>query len=156
MKGFVMLGDLVTKDLIKVNEECNDWKEAIEMGAKLLEEKGLVKESYKEAIINNFYELGPYMVIAPGIVLSHARPEFGVNETGISIITLKDELNFGSDQNDPVKLVVTLAAKDNDNHVGALADLMQLFMNEADLNGILNANSIENVYEITKKYAKGK
>ena len=52
--------------------------------------------------------------------------------------------------------MVTLAAKDNDNHVGALADLMQLFMNEADLNGILNANSIENVYEITKKYAKGK
>ncbi len=151
-----MLGDLVTKDLIKVNEECNEWKEAIEIGAKLLEEKGLVKESYKEAIINNFYDLGPYMVIAPGIVLSHARPEFGVNETGISIITLKDELNFGSDQNDPVKLVVTLAAKDNDNHVEALADLMQLFMNEADLNGILNANSIENVYEITKKYAKGK
>lgn len=34
-----MLGDLVTKDLIKVNEECNDWKEAIEIGAKLLEER---------------------------------------------------------------------------------------------------------------------
>lgn len=147
-----MLGNLLTKDLIKVNEECNDWKHAIEIGATLLEEKGVVEKNYKEAIINNFYEFGPYMVIAPGIVLSHARSEFGVNKTGISMVTLKDAINFGSEQNDPVKLIVTLAAKDNDNHIEVLADLMKIFMNEHDLNSILNANSIDDIYEITEKY----
>lgn len=151
-----MLGNLVTKDLIRVNEECNDWEEAIEVGAKLLEEKGLIEKIYKDAIINNFNELGPYMVIAPGIVLSHARPEFGVNDTGISIVTLKRGVNFGSVQNDPVKLVVTLASRDNVNHIEALADLMQLLVNADDLNGVLNASSIEDVYEITQKYVSEK
>lgn len=147
-----MVGELITKELIKVNEVCGDWKEAIKIGAKLLEDKGIVNESYKEAIINNFFELGPYMVIAPGIVLSHARPECGVNKTGVSIVTLKNPIDFGSEQNDPVKLVVTLAAKDNNNHIDLIAGLMQLFMNEEDLKVILEASDNEEVFNITKKY----
>lgn len=147
-----MLGELVTKDVIKVNEKCDNWKDAIGVGVKLLESKGVVEDRYKDAIINNFKELGPYMVIAPGIVLSHARPEGGVNETGISILTLKEPLNFGNEQNDPVKLVVTLAAKDNENHLELLSSLMEMFMNTEDLNGILEADNQNDVYKIIQKY----
>ena len=60
-----MLGELVTKDVIKVNEKCDNWKDAIGVGVELLESKGIVEDRYKDAIINNFKELGPYMVIAP-------------------------------------------------------------------------------------------
>ncbi|MEG1002729.1 PTS sugar transporter subunit IIA [Clostridium sp.] len=147
-----MLGELVTKDLIKVNEECDDWKDAIGVGVELLENKGVVENRYKDAIISNFKELGPYMVIAPGIVLSHARPEGGVNETGISIVTLKKPLNFGNEQNDPVKLVVTLAAKDNENHMELLAGLMEMFLNAEDLKNVLQASNQNEVYEIMQKY----
>ena len=147
-----MLGELVTKDVIKVNEICDNWKDAIGVGVELLESKGIVEDRYKDAIINNFKELGPYMVIAPGIVLSHARPEGGVNETGISILTLEEPLNFGNEQNDPVKLVVTLAAKDNENHLELLSSLMEMFMNTEDLNGILEANNQNEVYKIIQKY----
>lgn len=147
-----MLGELVTQDVIKVNEKCDNWKDAIGVGVELLESKGIVEDRYKDAIINNFKELGPYMVIAPGIVLSHARPEGGVNKTGISILTLDKPLNFGNEQNDPVKLVVTLAAKDNENHLELLSSLMEMFMNAEDLNGILEADNQNEVYKIIQKY----
>ena len=147
-----MLGELVTKDVIKVNEKCDNWKDAIGVVEEILESKGIVEDRYKDAIINNFKELGPYMVIAPGIVLSHARPEGGVNDTGISILTLDKPLNFGNEQNDPVKLVVTLAAKDNENHLELLSSLMEMFMNTEDLNGILEANNQNEVYKIIQKY----
>lgn len=147
-----MSADLIIEELIDVNVKCKDWKEAISKGAKLLENKGFVKESYKEAIINNFKELGPYMVIAPGIVLSHARPEAGVNETGISIITLENPIEFGSELNDPVKLIITLAAKDNTSHLDFLAKLMEIFTNSDDLNALINANEVSHIINIIKKY----
>ena len=147
-----VIGDLVIKDFIKVKQNCTNWQNAIEIGTSLLEDKGIVENEYKEQIINNFKELGPYMVIAPGIVLSHARPEAGVNETGISLVTLKEPINFGSEQNDPVKLVVTLAAKDNTSHLELLSNLMDIFMNSEDLNKIFEAKSENEILEVLKKY----
>lgn len=147
-----VIGDLVVKDFIKVKQKCTSWQNAIEMGTLLLEEKDIIDKNYKYAIINNFKKLGPYMVIAPGIVLSHARPEDGVNKTGISIVTLKEPISFGSDQNDPVKLIVTLAAKDNTSHLELLSNLMDIFMNSNDLNKIFEAESEEKILEVLKEY----
>ena len=147
-----MLTDIITPKLIKLKVKCNDWKEAIEKGVSLLEKEGIVNRSYQTAIINNFYELGPYMVIAPGIVLSHARPETGVNNNGISILTLEEPVEFGSELNDPVKLIITLAAKDNIGHLSSLSKLMEILMNNEDLNSIINANKVEEVIEIIKRH----
>lgn len=145
-----MLDKIINLDFIKVQQECKDWKEAIFKGAKILEDKNLVEKRYKTEIINKFKEFGCYMVIAPGIVLSHARPKDGVIKTGISIITLKQPINFGHSDNDPVKLVVTLAAEDNNNHVDVLASLMNVFLNPEALNTIFNAKSNKDIYEIIK------
>lgn len=147
-----MLSEVITAEFIKVEEECIGWEEAIIKGAKILEESGSVKEHYKYAILKNFKELGPYMVIAPGIVLSHARPEDGVIKTGISILTLKNPIEFGSELNDPVKLVITLAAKDSTGHMNVLSKLMELLMNIEDLNKVFNAKSNEEVENLIKKY----
>ena len=147
-----MLSKMITAKFIKVEEECVDWKEVIIKGAKLLEDAGLVEERYKDEILNNFQELGPYMVIAPGILLSHARPESGVIETGISIMTLKNPIEFGSELNDPVKLVITLAAKDSTGHMDMLAKLMELLMNKEDLSKVFNAKSIKDIENIINKY----
>ncbi|WML34190.1 PTS sugar transporter subunit IIA [Clostridium sp. OS1-26] len=149
-----MLNKLLNEDVIKLNIECNDWKDAIKAGTALLIDKEYVAKSYEDAIINNFKELGPYMVIAPGIVLSHARPENGVKKLSLSLITLKDPISFGSELNDPVKLVITLAAKDNEAHLKALAQLMELFMNTEDLNSILEAENKKQVIKIINKYSK--
>ncbi|MFD3156209.1 BglG family transcription antiterminator [Haloimpatiens sp. FM7330] len=149
-----MLNDLLTKDVIKLNVECSNWKEAIKAGTNILLKKGCIKESYEKAIFTSFEEVGPYMVVAPGIVLSHSRPENGVDKLSMSLITLKEPIEFGSSTNDPVKLVITLAAKDNESHLKALAQLMELFMNSDDLKKVMKASNKEELLKIINKYSK--
>ncbi len=149
-----MLKDLLTWNNIKVNVECLDWKEAIKLGTQMLIDSGCVEERYYDAIIDNFRDFGPYMVVAPGIVLSHARPENGVKKLSMSLLTLKNPVEFGSESNDPVKLVITLAALDNENHLKALSQLMELFMNSEDMALIFKASNKEDVIEIIGKYSK--
>lgn len=143
---------LITKEVVRVKVKCDTWKQAIHEGADLLVKSGAITDEYENAILDNFKELGPYMVIAPRIVLSHARPENGVNNTAMSIITLETPIEFGSDLNDPVTLVVTLAASDNSSHMETLAKLMELFMNAEDMDKIFEAASEEELLQIINKY----
>ena len=66
---------------------------------------------------DSFAELGPYMVIAEGIALAHARPSEAVISTGLSVVTLKSPVEFGSERFDPVSIVFGLAAVDHDGHI---------------------------------------
>ncbi|MDF2673121.1 MAG: BglG family transcription antiterminator [Clostridiales bacterium] len=149
-----MLNSLLTWGTIKVNADCDNWIGAIKLGTDLLIENGCVEDRYYDAIINNFKEFGPYMVVAPGIVLSHARPENGVNKLSMSLITLKNPIEFGNKSNDPVKLIITLAASDNETHLKALSQLMDLFMNSEDMTQIFKASNKEDVIDIINKYSK--
>lgn len=149
-----MLNDLITREFIKLNVECEDWIEAIQAGTLVLEKKGFVEKRYSEAIIDIFKENGPYMVVAPGIVLSHGRPEDGVNKLSMSLITLKKPVKFGNELNDPVKLVITLAAADNETHLKALSQLMELLMDAKNLKRIMQSNNKDEIIEIINKHSK--
>lgn len=148
-----MLSRLVTKEFIKLNAVCSDWRDAINKGAEILLKKDVIEERYIEKILENFETMGSYMVIAPGIVLSHARPEDGVKKVCMSIMTLKDSVEFGSELNDPVKLVITFGAENSESHLSALAQLMELFLNSEDLVKIVQAVSVEEVLQIINKYS---
>lgn len=147
------LNDLITADMISINVECRYWEEAIRKGMNVLREKNYVESSYEEAVINNIKEVGPYMVVAPGIILSHAKTEDGVNKLAMSLMTIKNPVKFGSELNDPVKLVVTLAAKDRQSHLKALSQLMTLFMNSEDLKSIFKAKTTAEITNIINKYS---
>jgi PTS system ascorbate-specific IIA component len=148
-----MLSELIDSEVINLDVECINWMDAIKKGTELLLNKDYIEKSYEEAIIDNFIKLGPYMVIAPGIVLSHARHEQGVKRLSLSIITLKNPVNFGSEMNDPVKLIITLAAIDDKSHMKALEELMGLFMNTEDLNSLMMEKDKEKILMLLNKYS---
>lgn len=147
-----MLSDLLTKEMIRIDVEAKDWEGAIREGTKVLRQNNYVEECYEEAIINNIKSMGPYMVVAPGIVLSHARPENGVKKLSMSLTLLKNPVVFGHETNDPVKIVITVAAIDNETHLKALSQLMELMMNEEDMKKIFNANNRDEIVKIVNKY----
>ncbi|WP_312649276.1 PTS sugar transporter subunit IIA [Proteiniclasticum sp.] len=128
-----MIKNILTKDFVLTKVKCSDWKSAIHAGSAPLLEQGYIEEQYVEAILKNFEDMGTYMVIAPGVVLSHARPENGVKKMGMSIINLDEGINFGHQTNDPVYLVITLAASDNTSHLDLLKELMGILMDETKL-----------------------
>jgi PTS system ascorbate-specific IIA component len=71
-------------------------------------------------------EFGPYIVIAPGVALAHARPSAAVRGVAFSVLTLEPPVAFGHADNDPVRLVVGMAAPDDESHIEALRQLAEL------------------------------
>lgn len=125
-----MLKDLTSEKLIRLQIEATSWEDAVRQAALPLKNEGKIKESYIDAIIDSVKTAGPYIVITPHVALPHARPETGALESAIGIATLKEPVAFGNADNDPVKYLFCLSAKDNNSHLGALADLAELLENK--------------------------
>ena len=68
-------------------------------------------------------EQGPYIVLAPGIALAHARPEDGVVGLGLGVAVLERPVRFGHPDNDPVDVVLAFGSPDKESHLGVLAAL---------------------------------
>ena len=63
-----------------VGVKAENWEGAVRISGKLLLDKGLVEPQYIKVMINVMTELGPYLVVAPGVALPHARPEDGAKK----------------------------------------------------------------------------
>lgn len=122
-----MIKELISEDSVEVNVAVGDWKEAVRESGFLLEKCGKVEHRYTESMVENVEKMGPYIVVAPGIAMPHARFDKGVKEIGISLLFLKTPVNFGNPENDPVKIVAALSAKDSSSHLDTLAELVELF-----------------------------
>jgi len=142
-QGKLSLCDLLTRDRIN-NVTCSDdWREAIRASAVLLESQGIIAPGYKESIIRNLEQFGPYMVMLPGIALAHAAPEEGANDLGISMSLLSTPVHFGYKAHDPVNIIIMLSAKDEKTHLNALAQLFRMFKDNNSLRTILRGNKEE-------------
>jgi len=140
--------DVLAKDSIGLDESAIDWQEAIRLAGKYMIIDQGIEESYIIAMINAVKTIGPYMVVAPGIAIAHARPEDGAKKICISIVRLKDPVKFGSKNNDPVDLVFGLAATDHDSHIGVLRDLARLLQNKDAVKKIRLAKNAHEVYSL--------
>ena len=125
---------------ILLQQSAANWRECFQLAGNALVESKRVRDSYIQEMIDAFEELGPYMVIAPGIALAHARPSKSVLETGLSLVTLSEPVAFGSVNNDPVRLVIGLAAVDHDSHIDLMAALSELLMDETKVNILLQTD----------------
>ena len=133
------------EDIVKVGVEVTSAEGAFEAAGKLLLQKGLIEESYIEAMKNAYKENGPYFVLAPYIAIPHARPEDGVNEASVSFVQLKEPIAFGHSSNDPVQLVFSLGASSSDEHLTLLKKLTLLLNDTNNINRLMKATSYEDI-----------
>lgn len=146
-----MLKNSITKDLIDINVDVLNWEDAIKSGANLLKEEGYISEEYIKQIIENVHENGPYIVIAPGIALAHASANGSVFKNGVSIITLKEAVEFNHEQNDPVNLIITFAAIDADEHLTTIQDIVTLLDDSNFMGLVQNSDNKEELYKYIMK-----
>jgi len=109
------------KGSILLNQTAADWQAAVRLAGDGLVASGCTTSAYTDAMIATIEDLGPYVVIAPGLAMPHARPGDSVLHTGMSLVTLAEPVDFGS-SNDPVKVVFALAARDHDRHLELLSE----------------------------------
>lgn len=118
--------ELLTSQCIELDVAADTWQESIVAAGGLLERDGIADAAYTQSMIDNVESNGPYIVVAPGFAFAHARPSPAVKRTGMSWVRLANPVAFGHKTNDPVSLVVALAATDTGAHNTAMAELAKL------------------------------
>ena len=126
---------LLDDDLISLDREVSDWKEAIISAGELLLLKKKITVNYLHQMVDLVVRLGPYIVFTPGIALAHASPSDGALETGVSFVRLKKPVDFGSECYDPVRVIAAFSLQDTPENTSMLLN----FMNTACQNGFIEA-----------------
>ncbi|MGL9721201.1 PTS ascorbate transporter subunit IIA [Symbiopectobacterium sp.] len=134
---------------IRLQAEAATWQEAVKIGVDLLVAADVVEPRYYQAILDGVERFGPYFVIAPGLAMPHGRSEEGVKKTGFALVTLKTPLPFNHEDNDPVDLLITLAAEDATAHqeVGIM-QIVNLFEDEANFDRLRACRTEQDVLDL--------
>ena len=147
-----MLTDVLTEDVVKLDVEgVRTPEEVIGCCGELLKKAGKINETYIEKMISAYRELGPYIVMAPGIAMPHARPSGDVLEPCISFIRLKEPMVFGHPCNDPVKLVFALGGVESDSHLDILKELGSFLEEENRRNKLLTIKTYGELLNLMKE-----
>jgi transcriptional antiterminator len=150
----ITLIDLIKPETIKLNVIASSWQEVVEKAGTPLIENGSIEPHYVTAIKEVIYKYGPYMVIAPGVILLHANPNDGVNQVCMSLISLKSSVNFGQTNDCLVDLVFTLGAIDNTSHLTALSQLAAIVDDPPKLQFLRSASFKSSIINLIRTYQK--
>ena len=135
-------------EAIALRVPAGDWRDAVRAAGAALTAAGIAQSSYADEMIRMIDEHGPYVVIAPGLALAHARPGPEVLKDGIAVVTLATPINFGHPYNDPVSVVLALAVDSPDAHVAMVAELANLFNDSTAITDLAAANTVDDVQRL--------
>lgn len=129
--------------------DADTWQEAVRAGGELLRKNGCATAEYVDAMIANTVENGPYYVLVPGVAMPHASSSAGVLKLGVSLITLARPLRFLDSPNNPVDLVICLAAEDGEEHLSLLTKMSELLMDDSGaLDQLRRSTCVKDVLDI--------
>jgi len=135
---------MLKESRIKTGVKVATWQEAIKVAGDILVNVGSCTDDYVEAMIASVEDLGPYIVITPHVALAHARPSPQVNRADMSLVVLDQAVEFGSDANDPVKLVFAFCATDDEGHLEQLGKLAT-HLNPETIRKLSEAKGVDDV-----------
>jgi len=150
----IALLDLLTEKTIGLDVEAADWRESVRLAGALLLHIDAILPSYINAMVRVLEELGPYVVVAPGIALAHARPEDGVKRMCMSLVRLASPVKFGSEANDPVDLVFAFGAVDKEGHLQALRELAIFLQKEEAVAAVRECDSPEKALQVISEHSR--
>lgn len=130
------------KGNITVSDSIESWEEALRVGAKPLIDNKNIEERYVQAIIDNVYKYGPYIVLTEGAAMPHSRPEDGVLKMGMSFLKVKNGVDFYQ-TDEKVYLFFILASESNDRHQEALSELANFLENDEKLHKMIKDDLTE-------------
>jgi len=138
----------LTADAIELRADAADWRAAVAVAGRVLSRIGAATDAYGAEMMRMIEEHGPYVVIAPGLALAHARPGPEVRADGLAIVTLATPVTFGHPHNDPVSVVLGLAIATADEHLAAVAELANVFNDSSAILDLAAATTAAEVLAI--------
>lgn len=135
-------------EAITIGAVAADWRAAVRLAGDALVAAKSARAGYADEMIRMIEEHGPYVVIAPGLALAHARPGPEVLADGLAIVTLATPVTFGHPHNDPVSVVLGLAVANPVNHLAYVAAIANVFNDSTAVHELAEATTIERVRAI--------
>lgn len=142
-----MLTQFLNENTMAVKQDAGDKDQAIRMAGDLLVKQGMVDPRYVEQMIQSVNEMGPYIVISPGIAFAHARPSELVRKDCVSMITLAEPVTFGHKKNDPVSVLFVLAARQTNHHLTVMREIAKLIIRPGFLQRMAEASTVEELQQ---------
>jgi len=146
----------ISDDGIILGAEPADWQAAVRLAGQALAAAGAAKPGYSDEMVRMIDEHGPYVVIAPGLALAHARPGPEVLADGLAVVTLATPVAFGHPHNDPVRVVLGLAIETPAGHLASIASIANVFNDSDAIERLAAATSAAEVLEIMGANAEQK
>lgn len=144
------IDELITRKNITLMDKIDSWEDAIRIAAQPLINDATIEPKYVDAMINASAE-DSYIVIGPNVAIPHAAPEDGVNEVGMSLLRLKEAVQYTKEY--AIHFIFVIAAVDKQQHIRALMQLMEFSKSDVERNKVLETDSIEEVHAIFRTYA---
>lgn len=132
---------------VRVQVPARDWEGAIQEAGELLVSAGSISREYIGHMIQAVKDMGPYIVLMPKLALAHAAPCRAVRKSDISLITLREPVDFGS-PNGPVSVVLCLACADRTQHMDRLAGIAEVLMRDGVIARLEQAADVKEVLAV--------
>lgn len=146
-----MVLELLKNENIAVGVSAGSWEEVVEKTGELLLKTDSIEKKYIKAMKKSIIDNGPYVVIGKGVALLHAGPEDGVKKNCLSLITLKDPVEFGSQNNDPVKIAFAFGTVDQKKHLKTISELSIILMQDSAVEIIAGLENPKKILNYIKK-----
>ena len=93
---------------------------------------------------------GPYMFLTDSVLLAHAKPEDGVNTLDVSLTVFKEPIVFSGERK--AKMIIVLAAEDQEKHLTILQDILELVSNEEILDILTECNTKTEILSVVNHF----
>jgi len=133
---------------VLLDRVAQDWESAVRLVGDGLVASSRTTPAYTDAMVATIKDLGPYIVIAPGLAMPHARPGDAVLATGMSLVVLREPVSFGNSKNDPVRVLFGLAAQDHDKHLELLSEFAGKFSQPDFVKSLLSCRSEDEIRQL--------
>lgn len=135
---------IISEKYAQFNLVIDDWREAIKVASQPLVKSKKIKQAYISDMIRVVETLGNYMVFITEIAFVHAPPE-NVIDNGVSLLTLKEPLEFGVKNKVTIKAIVVLANKEESK---SLVSLVNILMKGSNVDKFKSATKYEEIKKL--------
>ena len=148
-----LLTNLFREDLLFVDMNSDSLEDVVKLIGKKMLEKGYVKESYVEAVLEREKKLPTGLELGKfgGVAIPHTDRQ-QVNESVIGVATFKEPISVYSmvapSKRIHENLVFLLAIKDPDGQIEVLKELMNLFKKPNLLKKMVEASTQKQLEDV--------
>lgn len=134
---------------IHIYEKADSWQDSIRMAGRCLLDYKSIEKNYLNTIVSQLQYYGPYMFLTRDVILAHAKPEDGVNCLDLSLAVFREPVVYSELRQ--AKVVMVLAAEDQEKHLKILQDILQLLSGTDFISRIEGCGSAAEIYYLMKE-----